>query len=119
KLAAAAAVARSDLPLILLCPPIASRVRFGFEDEDVMAVCETFFVCEPPTWKAPTFDPLLGGFLIGETAEVSCLPLLTFRLVAGGCGKGRAPFGALTELVRFIGGLALLAKFFRFEACVG
>ena len=107
RLAAAAAVAKSDLPLMLLCC-IPTLVRLGFEaDADMAAACDARLACTP-TPGALMFDCLLGADLLGEMALASCLAVLTLKVEDGGTGRGLAPLGALTEFIRLIGELTLL-----------
>jgi len=56
-------------------------------------------------------DWRFGAALFGEAPRASSLvTVLTFRLVAGGCGKGLAPPGVVTEFIRLIGELIALVR---------
>lgn len=102
RLAAAAAVARSDLPLRLL-GPTASLVRLGFDADDVIAACDARLACAVPCAAPATVDCRRAPALFGDE---SCRRLTgALRPPAGGCGSGRDPPDVVIELTLLIGEL--------------
>lgn len=99
--AAAAAVAKSGLPLTLLCPCI----TFGMvKAEAVGGRLEARFAVKDvccPLMVECLLDTGLFGEFDGTSACLGCTPFL--KPVEGNCGSGLAAAGVAIELSRFIG----------------
>jgi hypothetical protein len=112
KLAAAAAAARSGLPLAPRCP-VLTLVKVDVDEEVNVAIaaCDARLAVRPGCVAfildcLRCCDSLLGE-LVAESGCLTAMPCL--KLVAGGCGRGLAAPGAFAELTRLTGELATVA----------